>query len=53
MKELTKTSQSFPGTTEEYIMQVSEEIKSRFTKNFSDDFSTAESRNFGALSKLD
>ena len=44
---------SAPGTTEEYIAQVSEEIEGRVTEKLSQDFSRTESRIFGALSNLD
>ena len=39
--------------TEEYITQVSEEIKWRVTKKLSQEFNRTESRILGALSKLD
>ena len=42
-----------PGITEDYIAQVSEEIEGRVTKKLSQEFSRAESRILGALSKLD
>ena len=42
-----------PGMTEEYITQVSEEIKGRVTENMSQEFSQTESRILGALWKLD
>ena len=42
-----------PGITEDYIAQVSEEIKWRVTMKLSQDFSRTESRILGALSKLD
>ena len=42
-----------PGSTEEYIAQVTEEIEGRVTKKLSQEFSRAESRTLGALSKLD
>ena len=38
---------------QEYISQVSEEIEGKVTEKFSKDFSRAESRILGALSKLD
>ena len=41
-----------PGITEDYITQVSEEIEGRITKKLSQEFSRAESRVLGALSKL-
>ena len=44
---------SVPRINEEYITQVSEEIESRVTKKLSQEFSRAESRILGALSKLD
>ena len=44
---------SVPRINEEYITQVSEEIESRVTKKLSQEFSRAESRFLGALSKLD
>ena len=44
---------SVPGINEEYNTQVSEEIESRVTKKLSQEFSRAESRILGALSKLD
>ena len=40
-------------STQDYISQVSEEIKGRVTKKFSKEFSKTESRILGALSKLD
>ena len=42
-----------PGITEDYLAQVSEEIEGRVTKRLSQEFSRAESRILGALSKLD
>ena len=42
-----------PGTTEDYIAQVSEEIEGRVTMKLSQEFSRTESRILGALSKLD
>ena len=39
--------------TQEYILQVSEEIEGRVTKKLSKEFSRAESHILGALSKLD
>ena len=39
--------------TEEYIIQVSEEIERRVTKKLSQEFSRTESRILGALSKFD
>ena len=44
---------SVPRINEEYITQVSEEIKGRVTKKLSQDFSRTESRILGALSKSD
>ena len=44
---------SVPRINEEYITQVSEEIGSRATEKLSQEFSRAESRILGALSKLD
>ena len=44
---------SVPRINEEYITQVSEEIESRVTEKLSQEFSRAESRILGALSKLD
>ena len=44
---------SVPKINEEYITQVSEEIESRVTEKLSQEFSRAESRILGALSKLD
>ena len=44
---------SVPRISEEYITQVSEEIEGRVTKKLSQEFSRAESRILGALSKLD
>ena len=38
---------------QEYISQVCEEIEGRVTKKLSKEFSRTESRNLGALSKLD
>ena len=42
-----------PESAQDYISQVSEEIKGRVTKKLSKEFSKAESRILGALSKLD
>ena len=42
-----------PEITQDYISQVSEEIKGRVTKKLSKEFSRTESRILGALSKLD
>ena len=42
-----------PGMAEEYITQVFEEIKGRVNKKLSQEFSRTESRNLGALSKLE
>ena len=39
--------------TEEYIAQIYEKIEGRVTKKLSQEFDKAESRIFGALSKLD
>ena len=44
---------SVPRINEDYITQVSEEIKGRVTKKLSQDFSRTESRILDALSKLD
>ena len=44
---------SVPRINEEYIAQVSEEIEGRVSKKLSQEFSRAESRILGALSKLD
>ena len=44
---------SVPRINQEYITQVSEEIESRVTKKLFQEFSRAESRILGALSKLD
>ena len=44
---------SVPRINEEYITQVSEEIESIVTKKLSQEFSRADSRILGALSKLD
>ena len=44
---------SVPRINEEYITQFSEEIEGRVTKKLSQEFSRAESRILGALSKLD
>ena len=43
----------YPELTQDYIFQVSEEIKGRVTKKLSKEFSQTESRILGALSKLD
>ena len=43
----------YPESTQDYISQVSEEIKGRVTKNFLKEFSKTESRILGALSKYD
>ena len=55
--ENTRNSQSQntldPGMAQEYISQVSEEIKRRVTKKFSKEFSRTESRITDALSRLD
>ena len=42
-----------PESAQDYISQVSEEIKGRVTKKLSKEFSKKESRILGALSKLD
>ena len=42
-----------PGTTGDYIAQVSKEIEGGVTKKLSQEFSRTESRILGALSKLD
>ena len=42
-----------PELTQDYISQVSEEIKGRVTKKLSKEFSKTKSRILGALSKLD
>ena len=42
-----------PDLTQDNISQVSEEIEGRVTKKLSKEFSRTESRNLGALSKLD
>ena len=42
-----------PGTAQEYISQVSEEIERRVTKKISKDFSRTDSGFLGALSTLD
>ena len=56
-QELSRNTQSqnsaAPGITEDYIAQVSEEIEGRVTKKLSQEFSRAESRILGAMSKLD
>ena len=44
---------SAPGSTEEYIAQVSDEIEGRVTKKLSQKFSRTEFRILGDLSKLD
>ena len=44
---------SVPRINEEFITQVSEQIKGRVTKKLSQEFSRTESRILGALSKLD
>ena len=55
--ENTKNNQSQntlnPGMAEEYITQVSEEIKGRITKKLSPDISRTVSRILGAFSELD
>ena len=56
-RESARNSQSqntfVPRMTEEYIIQVWEEIEGRVTKKLSEEFSKTESRILGALSKLD
>ena len=42
-----------PELTQDYVSQVSEEIKGRVTKKLSKEFNRTESRILGALSKLD
>ena len=42
-----------PGSAQDYISQVSEEIEGRVSKKLSKEFSKTESRILGALSKLD
>ena len=42
-----------PELTQDYILQVSEEIEGRVTKKLSKEFNKTESRILGALSKLD
>ena len=42
-----------PEMAQEYVSQVPEEIEARVTKKLSKEFSKTESRNLGALSKLD
>ena len=55
--ENTRNSQSQktldPEMAQDFISQVSEEIKGRVTKKYSKDFSWTESHILGALSKLD
>ena len=55
IQEHTRNSQSqntfVPRFTEGYITQVSEEVGGRVTKEVSQEFSGAESRILGALSK--
>ena len=55
--ENTRTSHSqntlVPEIAQEYISQVSEEIKGRLTKKHLEEFSRTECRILGALSKLD
>ena len=55
--ENTRNSQSQntldPQMSQEYISQVSEEIEGRVSKKLSKEFSRTDSRNLGALSKLD
>ena len=56
-QEDSRNSQSqntfVPGITEEYIMQVSEEIEERVTKKLSQEFSGIKTSILGALSKSD
>ena len=49
---LAQTSAA-PGSQEDYITLVSEEIEGRVTKKLSQEFSRAENRILGALAKLD
>ena len=42
-----------PGSQEDYITQVSEEIEGRVTKKLSQEFSRTENRILGALARLD
>ena len=42
-----------PRSQEDYVTQVSEEIKGRFTKKLSQEFSKTENRILGALARLD
>ena len=49
---LAQTSAA-PRSQEEYITQVSEEIKGRFTKKLSQELSRTENRILGALARLD
>ena len=42
-----------PRSQEDYITQVSEEIKGRFTKKLSQEFSRIENRILGALARVD
>ena len=44
---------SAPGSQEDYITQVSEEIEERVTKRLSKEFSRTENRILGALARLD
>ena len=44
---------SAPGSQEDYITQVSEEIEGRVTKRLSKEFSRTENRILGALARLD
>ena len=44
---------SAPGSQENYITQVSEEIEGRVTKRLSKEFSKTENRILGALARLD
>ena len=44
---------SAPGSQEDYITQVSEEIEGRITKGLSKEFSRTENRILGALARLD
>ena len=49
---LTQNS-NVPRSQEDYITQISEEIKGRVTKKFFQEFSGTENRILGALSRLD
>ena len=56
-QEITRIGQAqnpfTPGMSEDYITKVSEEIEGRVTQKLSQEFSRTESRNLGALLKLD